>query len=199
MTIKELFGKTITNIYATFGVEQEWLDTADCFIELDNNLVIAFPFSFSEEVWVRELDAKATTLFNDLSDYPVYHVNKEGKSIGEIAATYQKQKRNIFNRIKKAIFGQDVVIKEYQPYKVEYKENKAKYIQGAKISDFLWYDDESEKGLFLLENGYVITETRMSPSGTGLAGLNYYESLQDLESWRGNDFKRLSENEQGSR
>ena len=199
MTITELFGKTITNIYATIGLEQEWLDTADCFIELDNNLVIAFPYGFSDDVWIRELDTKAKSLFEDLSDYPVYHVNKEGKSIGEIAATYQKQKRNIFNRLKKTLFGQEVVIKEYQPYKIEYKENKAKYIQGAKISDFLWYNDESEKGLFLLDNGYVITETTMSPSGTGLAGLNYYESLKDLESSRGLDFKRLSKNIKGSR
>jgi hypothetical protein len=178
MTITELFGKTITNIYATFGLEQEWLDTADCFIELDNNLIVAFPYGFSDNIWIRELDTKATSLFQNLSDYPVYYVNKEGKSIGEVAATYQKRKRNIFNRLKKALFGQEIVMKEYQPYKTEYKENKAKYIQGAKISDFLWYEDESEKGLFLLDNGYVITETTMSPSGTGLAGLNYYESCE---------------------
>ena len=199
MTINELFGKTITNIYAIFGVEQEWLDTADCFIELDNSLVIAFPYGFSEKVWVRELDTKATTLFKDLSDYPVYHVNQESKSVGEIAATYQKQKRNIFNRIKKVLFGQEVVIKEYQPYKTEYRKNKAKYIQGSRISDFLWYDDQSEKGLFLLDNGYVITETTMSPSGTGLAGLNYYESLEDLAESKGNSFQRLTETRQGSR
>jgi hypothetical protein len=120
MTINELFGKTITNIYSNFGVEQEWLDTADCFIELDNNLIIAFPYSFSEEVWVRELDSKATTLLKDLSDYPVYQVNKEGKSIGEITATHQKRKQNIFDRIKKALFGIEVTIKEYQLYKIVY-------------------------------------------------------------------------------
>ncbi|WP_276500785.1 hypothetical protein [Terrimonas pollutisoli] len=199
MIINELFGKTITNIYAKFGIEQGWLDTADCFIELDNNLIIGFPFGFSEEVWVRKLDPHATTLFKDLSDYPVYHVNKEGKSIGEIAASYQKKKRNIFNRIRKALFGQEVIIKEYQPYKIEYKENKAKYILNSKISDFLWYDDGSEKGFFLLDNGYVITETTMSPSGTGLAGLNYYQSLEDLAKSKGTEFVRLTETRQGSR
>jgi hypothetical protein len=199
MLIEELFGKTITNIYANFGIEQEWLDTADCFIELDANLVIAFPYGFSEEVWVRDLDPKANTLFKDLSDYPVYHVNKEGKSIGEIAEIYQKQKLNIFNRIKKTLFGQEVVIKEYKPYKVEYNENKVKYIQNSKISDFLWYEDESEKGFFLLDNGYIITETTMSPSGTGLAGLNYYESLADLVESKGQDYLRLTESKKGSR
>jgi hypothetical protein len=199
MLIDELFGKIITNIYANFGIEQEWLDTADCFIELDNTLVIAFPYGFSEEVWVRELDPKASSLFKDLSDYPVYHVNKEGKSIGEIAAAYQEQKQNIFNRIKKAFFGKEVVIKEYQPYKIEYQENKVKYIQNSKISDFLWYEDESEKGFFLLDNGYIITETTMSPSGTGLAGLNYYESLAALAESKGQGYLRLTESKKGSR
>lgn len=193
MTINELFGKKITNLFIRFGKEQEWLDTADCFIELDNSLLIGFPHEFSGEVWVREADPAATTVFGDLSDYPVYHVNKEGKSIGEIAESYQKKKRNVFNRIRKALFGYDVVIKEYQPYKVEYEENKLKYVQNARIIDFLWYDDDTEKGLFLLDNGYIITETTMAPSGTGHAGLNLYESLDDLANCRGEDFHRLSE------
>lgn len=88
MTINELLGKTITNIYVKFGIEQGWLYTATCFIELDNNLIVAFPFAFSEEVWIRDLDPQATSIFTDLSDYPVHHVNKDGTSIGEIAASY---------------------------------------------------------------------------------------------------------------
>jgi hypothetical protein len=194
MLIEEIIGKTVTNIYATFGVEQEWLDTADCFIELDNNLVIGFPYCFDQDIWIRNLDPKAERLFIDLSDYPVYHVNKEGKSINEIATPYQKKRQNIFYKIKKALFGKELNIKEYQPYKVEYKENKAKYILNAKITDFIYYEDESEKGFFLLDNGYVITETTMSPSGTGLAGLNYYESLTYLTEAKGSNFKKLSEN-----
>lgn len=198
MIITELFGKTITNIYATLGVTQGWLDTADCFIELDESLIIGFPFGFSEDVWIRELDPKATTLFKNLSSYPVYHVNKEGKSIGEIAAAYQKKKRNIFSKIKKALFGHEILNKAYQPYKIEYRENKIKHIQNAKISDFIWYEDEIEKGFFLLENGYIISETTMSPSGTGLAGLNYYTSLQDLTETKGVNFKLLSKTRQSS-
>ena len=101
MLIDELFGKTITNIYVHSGIQQEWLDTADCFIELDKNLIIAFPYGFSVEVWVRELDPKAHTLFKDLSDSPVYHINKKDKSIGEIAAGYQKQRHTLFHRIRR--------------------------------------------------------------------------------------------------
>lgn len=174
MQIEELIGNTITNIYAVFGIEQGWLDTAECFVELDNDLIVDIPYGFDEKVWIKKLAPKAETIFKNLEDYPVYHVNKEGKSIGEIAENYKKRKKNVFNRIKRALFGQEIIIREYQPYKTEYKENKAKHIPNTQIVDFLWYDD-SEKGFLLLDNGYVITETTMSPSGTGLAGLNYYE------------------------
>lgn len=71
-------------------------------------------------------------------------------------------------------------------------ENKLKYIQNKKIKDFLWYEDDSEKGFIELENGYIITETTMSPSGTGLAGLNYFVSIDDLEKRKGNDYKRIT-------
>lgn len=81
MLIEELIGRTITNIYTIYGVEQGRLDTADSFVELDNVLIVGIPFSFSKGVWIRELDPNAQSIFKDLSDYPVYHVNKEGKSI----------------------------------------------------------------------------------------------------------------------
>ena len=68
------------------------------------------------------------------------------------------------------LFGQNIAIKDYQPYKVDYRENKLKHIKDRKIIDFLWYDDESEKGFILLDNGYLITETNFAPHGTGLAG-----------------------------
>lgn len=191
MLIEDIFGKTITNIYATFGIDQGWLDTADCFIELDNKLIIGFPYGFDKNVWVREIDKESVSLFKNLEDYPVYHVNKERKSIEEIAKSYQKRKNNILYKIRNALFGKELEIKEYQPYLIEYKENKVKYIQNSKIVDFLWYDDDSIKGLFLLENGYIISETQMSPSGTGMAGLNYYESLDELSASKGDDFKSL--------
>lgn len=199
MLVDELFGKTITNIYAIFGEEQEWLDTADCFIELDNILVIGFPNGFNDEVWIRDIEPNAESVFKDLSDYPFYHVNKEGKTIGEISDLCKKRKSNIFNRLKRKIFGQEVIIKEYIPYKVEYKENNAKNIPNSKIIDLLWYEDEIRKGHFLLDNGYLITETTMSPHGIGMAGLNYYESLAHLVESKGHEYFRFTELKKGSR
>lgn len=193
MRIEELIGKTITNIYILSGIQQDWLDKSECFIELDDDLVIDIPFGFSDSVWIKELDPKAKSIFFDLSDHSVYYINKEEKSIGEIAEKYLKQKRNIFNKIIMTLFGKEILFKEYRPYKIEYKENKLRYIQNRKIIDYLWYNDDLEKGYFELDNGYLISETTLSPSGTGFAGLNYYTTLMDLKKSKGNDFNRLTE------
>ena len=37
----------------------------------------------------------------------------------------------------------------------------------------------------------LITETIMSPHGTGMAGLNYYDSLKSFEERFGKNYKRL--------
>lgn len=131
--------------------------------------------------------------FADLSDYSVNHVNKDNKTIIEIADNYQLQRRTIFNRLSKILFGRDIAIKDYQPYKIDYIENKLKYIKDRKIVDFIWYADESEKGFILFDNGYLITDTAVAPHGTGNAGLNIYESINDLTNAKGNDYFKLTD------
>ena len=54
------------------------------------------------------------------------------------------------------------------------------------------FDDSDSAGFIELENGYIITETIMSPHGTGAAGLNYFESLENFEERCGTDYKRVS-------
>jgi len=193
MLIKDIIGKTITDIYCIYGVQDGWLDTAECFIELDKAFYIDIPDGEAESVWVRELDPAAKTIFGDLSDIPEYYVNKEGKSISEISEAYQKRKRNIFNRVKKILFGYEVPIKEYQPYKVEYHENKLKYLHNRIIVDYLWENEGFDKGFLALDNGYFISEQTMAPSGTGLAGLHYYDSLESLKKRKGENLSRFSD------
>lgn len=193
MQTEEILGKTVSNIYSLVKMEVGGLDTAECFIELDNEIIIDIPFGFSEDIWIKELDKDAVSLFADLSDYPVYHVNKDKKSIGEIADDYQRQKRTVFNRLRKVIFGHDIAIKDYQPYKVDYRENKLKHIKDRKIVDFLWYEDDSEKGFILFDNGFLITEKTFSNHGTGLAGLNLYESINDLTNAKGKEYSRFTD------
>ena len=193
MQINDIIGKTVTNIYSLGTMEVGGLDSCECFIELDNEFIIDIPFGFSDNIWQKELNRNAVSLFADLSDYLVYHINKDEKTIEELADKYRRKRQNIFNRLRKVILGQDIVIEGYKPHKVEYKENELKHIKDRKIVDFIWYEDESEKGFFLLENGYLITETMTAPHGTGLAGLNLYKNINDLTHTKGNDYFKLSD------
>ncbi len=197
MRIEELIGKTIKNIYSIVEYENYGLDKGECFIELDNKTIIDIPFGESQDIWIKDLDPKAKSIFNDLSDYPFYHVNKDRKSIKEIADNYQRQKHSFLGRLK-SFFGQEIIIKEYQPHKVEYRENKLKYIQNKLIVDILWYADEIEKAFIELDNGYIITETKIANNGNCLAGLNYYQTINDLTKRSSNHIFRLTDKTKGS-
>jgi len=198
MQIKNLFGKTVTNIYSLVTMEVGGLDTGACFIELDNKLIIDIPFGDSDDVGLKELNKNAISLFADLSDDPVCHVNPGNKSVGEIAGNYQRQSRTFFNRLRKILFGHDLAVEDYQPYEVEHRAHKLKYIKDRKIVDFIWYADDHDKGFFLLDNGYLITETTVAPHGTGLAGLNFFENLENLAASRGNKYLKLTDKKKGS-
>ena len=71
MLTKELLGKTITNIYSIIEYERYGLDTGECFIEVDNKIIIDIPFGEDEELWSKELDTSAKSIFsnNDTLDY----------------------------------------------------------------------------------------------------------------------------------
>lgn len=198
MHTEEIIGKTVINIYSLVTMEVGGLDKGECFIELDNKYIIDIPFAKSGDIWLKDLNKDAVSLFADLSDYPIYQVNKDNKTVGENTENYQRQRLNIFNRLRKFLFGQDIVMKACQRYKVEYRENKLKHIKDRKIVDFIWYADDSDKGLFLLDNGFLISETTVAPHGTGLAGLNYFESLENLTERRGNEYFKLTDEKKGS-
>ncbi|MEY5050014.1 MAG: hypothetical protein RLZZ175_3373 [Bacteroidota bacterium] len=66
-------------------------------------------------------------------------------------------------------------------------------MKNRKIVNLLCYSDEAEKGFLLLDNGYIFTETIVAPHGTGKAGINIFESINELTSLKGNDFTKLTE------
>jgi hypothetical protein len=193
MLTENIIGKTVTNIFSLVTMEVGGLDTGECFIELDNETIIDIPFGFDDEILIKELDKKAVSLFVDLSDYPVYHINKDNRTVGEIANKYQKQKRNIVSRLCRYLFGSNIAINDYQVYKIEYREKKIKHIKNRKIVDFLCYSNDNDKGFILLDNGFLITEITVAMHGTGLAGLNLYERINDLINAKGNNYSKLTE------
>lgn len=191
MNTKELIGQTITDIFLWSEMEVGGLDKAQVYIELENNKTIGIPWDFESENLERKPRKGSESVFADLSDIPVYHVNSEGKSIGEIAEAKKKRESSILGRIKKALGITEVIPREYQPYKIEYKENELKHLKNQKIVNFLMIENSDSVGFLVLENGYIISETDFSPHGTGMAGLEYYQSIEEFEESYETDFKRL--------
>lgn len=191
MNTKEIIGRTITDILVWSKIEVGGLDEAEVFIQLDNQGIIKIPWDFKSENIESKPDKDSESVFADLSDIPVYYINPEGKSIQEVLNAKRERESTFWGRIKKAIGLGEEIPREYRVYKIEYRENMLKYLVNQKIADFLMFDDYDSVGFLELENGYIITEISMSPHGTGMAGLNYFENLQIFEDIHGKDYKRL--------
>ncbi len=58
---------------------------------------------------------------------------------------------------------------------------------GQKIVGFVWPDDSDEKCFLELSNGYFISETTMSPYGTGAAGVHLYKNLEAVKEVAGDE------------
>jgi len=191
MNTKKLIGRTIKDILIWTKIEVGGLDEAEVFIELDNEKIIRIPWDFNSENIEQSPRKGVESIFTDLSDIPVFHVNSEGKTIGEILEAKRKRESSILGLLKKALGITEGIPKEYKPYKVEYRENKLKFLRDKKIVNFLMFDDSDSVGFLELENGFIITEIQISPHGTGMAGINIYENLSDFEDSCGTDYKRL--------
>ncbi len=191
MTTKEIIGRTITDIFVWSKMEAGGLDEAEVLIQLDNGKTIRIPWDFEAENIENKPKKDSESLFTDLGDIAEYHINPEGKTIQEILNAKKEKESTILGRIKKALGLSEGIPEEYRPYKIEYRENKLKYLKNQKIVDFFMFDHYDSVGFIELENGYIITETMMSPHGTGMAGLNYYESLKSFEDSCGKDYKRM--------
>lgn len=192
MNTKEIIGRKITDILVWSKMELGGLDEAEVFIQLDNGKVIGLPWDFESENLEIQPKKNSESLFSDLSDIPQYHINPEGKTIREILDAKKERESSFFGRIKKVLGISESIPKEYRVYKTEYRENKLKYLKNQEIVDFIMFDDYDSVGFIELENGYIITEILASPHGTGLAGLNYYDSLKSFEDICGTDYKRLT-------
>jgi hypothetical protein len=151
MGIEELINRIIIDIYCVSTYEHGGLNTASCFIELDDKLIIDIPWSFSEEVNITELVPHSISIFR------------------------KKQERSfLFFKPEKSISFEAL-------------------IKNKKIKDFIYYVEDLDKGFFELETGGLITETRVTPQGTGLEGLNYYTGIEELVSRFGPNYLRFSD------
>ncbi|MBC3846796.1 hypothetical protein H8K90_10430 [Winogradskyella echinorum] len=196
MNTTEIIGRTIIDIFVWSKMDVDGLDEAEVSIQLDNGKLIGIPWSFESEKIEKELKPDSESLFLDLSDIPVHSINPERKTIQEVLDAKKKRESSLIGRLKKAVGLGEGIPREYKVYKTEYRENKLKYLKNQKIKDFLMFDDSDSVGYIELENGYIITETIMSPQGTGAAGLKYYSNLESFEESWGTEYKRLKNKNQ---
>lgn len=191
MNTKEIIGRTVTDILVWSKMDLGGLDEAEVYIQLDNNKIIGIPWDFESENLERQPKQDSKSLFSDLNDIAEYLINPEGKSIQEVIDSKKKRESSFLGRIKKAIGLGEGLPREYRVYKTVLRENKLKYLRDQKIVDFLMLDDPNSDGFLELENGYILKETIMAPHGTGMAGLNYYDSLKKFEERFGKNYKRI--------
>jgi hypothetical protein len=194
MNTKEIIGRTITDILAWYKTEIGGLDKAEVFIQLDNEKTIVIPWDFESKNLETKPRRGSISIFSNMDDITEYHVNIERKAIQEVIEARKRRESSVLGLIKKALGLGEKIPKEYKVYKIVTKENNLKYLKNQKIVDFLMFDDYDSAGFFELENGYIITETRISPNGTGASGLNYFENLKSFEQCCGTDYIRLKSN-----
>ncbi len=191
MKTKDIIGRKISDILVCSKIEVGGLDSAEVFIKLESNDIIGIPWGLDSENIEKIIDKDALSLFSKLNDSIFYHINPEKKTIEEILQAKKYRESTFIGRIKKLIGIGEKIPREYKVFKTEYRENKLKYIKNQVISDFIMFDNSDSSGFIELGNGFIITETIMSPHGTGKAGLNYYESLNEFEARYGKDYVRL--------
>lgn len=170
MELKELIGKRITAIY-TLHKEEEWFRSCEVFIELDEELLIDMPYGDEKEVPVKMLNEKAIDVFDDLSDHPILHINKRGKSILEMTE------------------------QDWVPHQTEYKDHPFKHVPHRYITDVLIPGDNENKAFLELNSGHFIAHIPRAAHDTDHAGIYCYWSLQEVEKIIGKNYSRVSQQE----
>ena len=191
--LSKVLGMTLTNIYSFVKMDEGGLDYGECCLELNNTYLIDFPIGLNAPFLIDKRNKDSLSLFDNLDDIPTYKLNKDEKTIEEIRAFYERKNKSVVQKIRNLFLFEKQIIKEYQPYAVEFHENKLKYIKDQKIAVIIWFPDGMDCSLFLLENGFVITEKQIAPNGTGLVGLNYYENFDQLVNSSGDVFMKFTE------
>ena len=195
MHISEIFHKTITNIYLDFYTENDW-EFGTTYIELDGSVLITIPWNDTSDpsddeaepdwqIEIYTLPESAKCLTDDLSDITWesvhFDVNVDGLTMQIAMTNYQWLKWKIYYPLRKFLLGLD--IPEYYHCTMEHRENELKYIKNRKIVDYLWHPDSPyEAGLFLLDNGWLISSCSDGPPGVGSVGLYHYKNIGVLRN-----------------
>lgn len=196
MNTKELIGNRIKDILVWSKMEIGGLDEAQVFIELANGKFINIPWSFDSENIEAKPKLNTQSLIKKAKDKikidSVEFKIPNNRSLQDIRSeAIENQKKTLFGRLKYKIGIKNGIPKKYITEKTEFQENKIKKLENQKIVDFLMFENSDSVGFLEFENGNLISETFMSPHGTGMAGLNFYENIKDFENSCGTDYKSI--------
>lgn len=191
MKLKELIGRRITNIYGVLESNVGGIDTAECFVELDNTVLVEVPsYDCNHEVFEKDLVQDAISIIPVHTDEMTDEADKAQAAAGKnpLVILY-----SLFRKKVKRSPENNLLVAEFIPYKEIVAQDKPRYVKDRKIIDFLWYPDKPyHSGFFLLENGCLIGETIACMHGSGKAGLNYFHDIEDLIHSKGDDFRRIT-------
>jgi hypothetical protein len=182
--LRELRGKRVTDIFSTWKYNEEYaLYFGGCIVVLDNHLTIEMPNNFSDEASVTVVPEGAVSEFEDLSDFPVYDLNK----LRELRITEPG-----FNEIIDRHFSEKIPLPEKFRDVVSYHERVVKYLQNRIITDFIRFTDgEPDEAFFVLDNGRLFGQITCTQPGTGYPGPIVFGSMAELEKRYGKEYERL--------
>ena len=191
MQAKELIAKTITDVYGIIVYEQYGMDTADIFVGLEDGIFIEIPGDPNMVVYEKELPDAAVVIIPAMTDEAAdrkYTANTQ-----PVASSITPQK-TFWHRLRSIFlpFDQPPLLPAAPPRIGPNPPVTMRYIKNRRIADFIWYPGNTHNnGFLLLDNGCVIGHTAAAMSGTGLAGLNYFNSLETFEQKKGTGYRRL--------
>jgi len=183
MQAKDIIGKKITDIYVWVETEPGGLDTGKCYLQIDKSFFVTIPLSDQEEILAGEVDERAVSFFAAPAVTEPPQPVKREKTKEEIANERREEKRAFFRQIRRHVekmAGHENIEREDKCAAAQKTVNAEFDVRDHTIIDFIWDSEEPKSGLFMLDDGSLITETPVALNVLGLAGLNYFESMERL-------------------
>jgi len=165
--MSQVIGMTITDVLESYGIIAGWLDYSSCLLQLNNEYHIHIPFNKATSVAIYDYD-------------PVRSKQETNDIYAKIDMDYKHSGDSSF---KKDLDAKSSLLKKFITLLgIDSKvEDKRGFIVGQQIRDFLWQENDGYSGYFELSNGSLIQHLSSAPSGTGMAGLSWYENIQKLD------------------
>ena len=174
MHTKELIEQKIMDIFVWSKMEPGGLDEAEVSIQLGDDSTVGIPWDFDCKDLKQPLKKGAESLFTgERITYSKQLRPQDPKTV----STKKTLLHSMVGQLKRMLFPGSI----------------HSLLKGQEIVDILLFHNADLPGCLELQNGCIITETFVSPHGTGRAGLNLYQNLSEFEETHGTGYKRATQ------